>query len=68
MAIYCDVCGTMLMSAYENEGGFPTPDGFISKSPYGRGRLDDTCTDCGLIIKNEIKKTVKNVVERLRNK
>jgi hypothetical protein len=68
MAIHCDVCGTVLLGAYENEGGFPTPDGFISKSPYPRNSIENTCTPCGSTITNEIKNTIKNVVERLRNK
>ena len=68
MAIHCDVCGTILMSARENEGGFPTPDGFISKSPHGgKSRIENTCTPCGSAINNEIKNTIKNVVEKLRN-
>ena len=67
MAIHCDVCGVRLLSARENEGGFPAPDGFISKSPYGKGELENTCAHCGITITNEIKKTIGNVVERLRN-
>jgi hypothetical protein len=68
MSIHCDVCGTILLGGWENEGGFPTPDGFVSKSPHGgRGRIENTCTPCGSIISNEIKITIKNVVEKLRN-
>ena len=68
MAIHCDVCGTVLLGGYENEGGFPTPNGFVSKSPYGgRNKIENTCTPCGSTIANEIKNTIKNVVERLQN-
>ena len=67
MAIHCDVCGKVLLGGYENEGGFPTPDGFISKSPYGsRNEIENTCNPCGFAIGDAIKITINSVVEKLR--
>lgn len=47
MAVHCDVCGTRIFSAAENEGSFLTTPDFKSASPFGGTRIDNTCEDCG---------------------
>lgn len=66
MAIHCDVCGTRIMAAYENEGGFPTMENFVSKSPFNGNKLNDSCEDCGNMIKQKIKEIVSATVDQIR--
>jgi hypothetical protein len=70
MAIHCDVCGIMLMSAQENEGSFPAPNSFTSKSPYsnGKNRIDNSCIDCGNKLNTAILEKVSETINNIRSK
>lgn len=72
MAVHCDVCGTRIMEARENEGQFDTPEAFISRAPSGKhpknDEIHDTCDYCGPWIRKEIRLTVERVVKEIREK
>lgn len=67
MAIHCDICGTILLSAMENEGSFPAPKDFVSRSPNSKNRIDDTCTYCANKIKNKLNNLVLDAVSEVVN-
>jgi len=54
------------MGGYENEGGFPAPDGFQSKASPQKGIIQDTCNPCGFAIRQEVREAVKRAIENLR--
>ena len=52
--INCDVCGTVILGGYENEGGFPAPEGFTSRAKAGKVTITDTCNPCGFTIRGHL--------------
>ncbi len=62
--VRCDVCGNIIMGGYENEGGFPAPDGFISRARDGKDKITDTCNPCGYTIRGHVDEVVKEAVKR----
>jgi hypothetical protein len=54
MAVHCDVCGTRIFNAFENDGSFQTED----KS----NRVSNSCEDCG----KELRAAVSKAVEAIR--
>jgi hypothetical protein len=58
----CDICGTVILGGYENEGGFPAPEGFTSHARTGKNKITDTCNPCGYTIRHKVDEAVKDAV------
>lgn len=66
MAIHCDVCGTLLMAAYENEGPFGVGSGFRSLAPSGGDKIRNSCEPCGQRLRKATQEAARIEAERIQ--
>jgi hypothetical protein len=75
MAVYCGVCGVRIGAATENDGAFSTnidfkgwdvrrAGGWDVLDPAGRPKIEDTCEECGALLREVVTKAANEIVAK----